>query len=112
MKQYKVLPAPSNRADLEKLLNEQAAEGWEFAGETKEGFVFLLETFDLSDKIETMYLIKENELSTGQAASMVGCSVQTIKNHINSGNLKASKRGRYWVIKSDDLEAWRKAQNL
>lgn len=112
MRKYKVLKAPASAAALEKLLNDEAAQGWELV--TKDGaqLVFISDTFDISDKIESMYLIKNNELSTGKAAALVGCSVQTIKNHINSGSLTASKRGRYWVIKADDLQAWRQAQNL
>lgn len=45
-------------------------------------------------------------LSPPQAADLVGVHDDTIRRAIEFGFLKASKVGRNWVIRSDDLQAW------
>jgi len=55
---------------------------------------------------------KEDEITTGQAAEIVGCTPQTIKNHILKQKLKATRRGYRYAIKKEDFEAWKKEQNF
>jgi len=49
-----------------------------------------------------------DELTTGQAAKIAGCVVQTIKNHINKGNLKARIKAGKYAIRREDFELWLK----
>lgn len=110
-KKYKVLTPPDDPEALETLLNDQAATGWKFVGSTAAGLVFENKKVDIStnstNKDEPMIGIKENELTTGQAAKLAGCTLQTIKNHIKKGNLKATFRAGKYAIKKADFEAWK-----
>ena len=44
-------------------------------------------------------------LTTTQAAEMMGCHINTIRNQIRSGKLRAAKFGRGWRIRKSDLLA-------
>jgi excisionase family DNA binding protein len=114
MKKYKVIPAPDDAQSLEQLLNSEASQGWEFVSSESGKLVFVLSGSYLSSTINTNDMIgfENNELTTGQAAEQVGCTPQTIKNHIKGGKLKATLRGTRYAIKKEDLQAWRIANNF
>ena len=111
MKKYKVLQAPADPAALEKPLNDQAAQGWELVTHTPAGLVFVSINSVISTNVtkqkESMIGINKDELTTGQAAKLAGCALQTIKNHIHKGTLKATFRAGKYAIKKADFEAWK-----
>lgn len=113
MKKYKVLQAPADPAALEKLLNDQAAQGWELVSKESGQLVFSIYDTYISDvnNINDMIGFENNELTTGQAAELIGCTANTIKNHIKAGKLKATLRGTRYAIKKEDLQAWKIANN-
>jgi excisionase family DNA binding protein len=43
-------------------------------------------------------------LSPQQAADMLGLSLITIRRHLNSGKIPATKIGNRWRIKRDDID--------
>jgi len=47
------------------------------------------------------------ELTTKEAAEDLGVGMRQIQNLIKKGRLKATRRGRDWFIKKEDLEAVR-----
>lgn len=46
-------------------------------------------------------------LKVAEASKILGMPVRTLVHHIGQGRLKASRQGRQWRIKADDLEAYR-----
>jgi excisionase family DNA binding protein len=42
-------------------------------------------------------------LSTGEAASMIGCTPQHLRLLIRTGRLKGTRVGRAWVVRDSDL---------
>jgi excisionase family DNA binding protein len=114
MKKYKVLQAPASPDDLEKLLNEQAAQGWELVSDTGQRLVFVESFVDIvnTNKTNDMIGFKENEMTTVQAAALAGCHQNTILYHIKTGKLKATMRAGKNAINKADFEAWRKEQNI
>ena len=113
MKKYKVLQAPASPDDLEKLLNEQAAQGWELVTSDEGRLVFVESVLYVRNiqNINDMIGFENNELTTGQAAQLIGCTANTIKRHIKAGKLQATLRGTRYAIKKEDLQAWRIANN-
>lgn len=52
------------------------------------------------------------KLSPSEAAEIAGVSYTTILNHINRGNLPATKRLHEWQILRSDLYDWMESQGL
>jgi len=115
MKRYKVLTAPASPDDLEKLLNDQAAQGWEYISSDSKGLVFVSHVVDIVATNKTnidMIGFKPDEITTVQAAELAGCHQNTILYHIKKGSLPATRRAGKNAIKKADFEAWKESQNI
>lgn len=114
MKKYKVLPTPDDAATLEALLNDQAAEGWEFVSSDSKGLVFVSSVVDIvgTNKTNDMIGFKPDEITTVQAAELAGCHQNTILYHIKTGKLPATRRAGKNAIKKADFEAWKESQKI
>jgi excisionase family DNA binding protein len=53
--------------------------------------------------------MSNKQLTVEQAAEIAGCSAANIRFALKAGSLKGDKFGKMWVIWSDNLEAWMKA---
>jgi len=108
MKKYKVLQAPASPDDLEKLLNEQASQGWELVTSDDGRLVFVQSKLFISDNKQSknMIRLKDDELTVSEAFELCGIPRTTIRWNIDQGRLAATKKDGIYVIKKSDLKAW------
>lgn len=57
---------------------------------------------------EPLYDLDNGEMSVGHAAKLCGLQQQHIYNQIRRGALRASKKGRYWIVRHEELERFHK----
>jgi excisionase family DNA binding protein len=70
----------------------------------------LLETIVSKQKENSLVEIGQKlTLSLAEASRLAGLSIGYLKAAIKEGSLKASKRGKGWNIKREDLEVWVKS---
>lgn len=57
-----------------------------------------------------LFTKQPDEYTVKETAAVLGVSENAIRNAIQAGTIKATKRGRYWYIKKTDLQAYIKSR--